>query len=137
MEVRDAGEKRFDCALRSDPGDSDPYHLLVLGLGLLAAVGLLLRKKKAVAALVCVGTTVLAFGIWLPDGTHGGLGRKTRKKLRTGTHLLGQRRLRNVVVPRVYVAQSFQNTRKTALAGHSNPKRIRLSGRHAPNKTIL
>ena len=65
INVLDAGEKRFDYVGREERSDSNRYYLLVLGVGLLAGLWLLVRKKKAAAALVFAGAVVLTSALWL------------------------------------------------------------------------
>ena len=65
INVLDAGEKRFDYVGREERSDSNHYYLLVLGVGLLAGLWLLVRKKKAAAALVFAGAVVLTSALWL------------------------------------------------------------------------
>lgn len=65
IKVLDAGEKRFDYVTRQEYSDSNRYYLLVLGAGLPTGLWLLVRKKKAAAALVCVGTVIITSALWL------------------------------------------------------------------------
>lgn len=65
VDVRDAGEKRFDYVTRQEQDVPNRYYLLVLAAGLPIGIWLLVRKRKAAAALVCVGTAILSSALWL------------------------------------------------------------------------